>query len=310
MSRIGKQPIAVPPKVKVEVKGQKVFVEGPKGKLDFELPHRTWLKVDGGNVVVSRDGDDSEAKALHGLSRAIVNNMVKGVTEGFVKKLEIQGVGFKAAVQGKNVNLALGFSHPINYHDSRPDQGDGRGKHQGDHRRAEQTGGRPGRRGNPQLSIRRNLTKAKVCVTRRKSRAQGRQDRPIINLPRPNPWRIKMRNDKKVKLAQLRHWRIRKKISGTKERPRMSVVFQNEHIYVQFIDDVARVTVASASTLQSPRRGKLAANATGAKKIGALAAEAAKGKGISQVVFDRSGARYHGKVKALADAAREAGLKF
>jgi large subunit ribosomal protein L6 len=115
MSRIGKLPVAVPPKVKVEIKGQKVFVEGPKGKLDFELPRRTSAKVDGGNVLVSRDGEDSEAKALHGLSRAIVNNMVKGVSEGFVKKLEIQGVGFKAAVQGKNVNLVLGYSHPLNY---------------------------------------------------------------------------------------------------------------------------------------------------------------------------------------------------
>src|SRR5580698_6594396 len=97
MSRIGKQPIAIPPKVKIEVKGQKILVEGPEGK-----------------IVVSRDGDDSEARERHGLSRAVVNNMVKGVTEGFVKKLEIQGVGFKAAVQGKVVNLALGFSHPIN----------------------------------------------------------------------------------------------------------------------------------------------------------------------------------------------------
>jgi large subunit ribosomal protein L6 len=115
MSRIGKLPVAVPPKVKVEVKGRKVFVEGPKGKLDFELPARTSVKVDGTNVVVTRDGDDAEAKALHGLSRAIVNNMVKGASDGFVKKLEIQGVGFKAAVQGKNVNLVLGYSHPINY---------------------------------------------------------------------------------------------------------------------------------------------------------------------------------------------------
>jgi large subunit ribosomal protein L6 len=115
MSRIGKQPIAVPPKVKVEVKGQQVLVEGPKGKLNFELPRRTSLKVENGNVLVSRQGDDAQAKALHGLSRALVNNMVKGVSEGFVKKLEIQGVGFKAAVQGKVVNLSLGFSHPVNY---------------------------------------------------------------------------------------------------------------------------------------------------------------------------------------------------
>jgi ribosomal protein L6, bacterial type len=115
MSRIGKQPIAVPPKVKVELKGQQVLVEGPKGKLTFDLPKRTSLKVENGNIVVSRDGEDSQAKALHGLSRALVSNMVKGVSEGFVKKLEIQGVGFKAAVNGNVVNLNLGFSHPINY---------------------------------------------------------------------------------------------------------------------------------------------------------------------------------------------------
>lgn len=115
MSRIGKQPIAIPPKVKVEVKGQNVLVEGPKGKLNWDLPRRTTLKVEKGNIIVSREGNDSQAKALHGLSRALVNNMVRGVTEGFVKKLEIQGVGFKAAVQGKTVNLSLGYSHPILY---------------------------------------------------------------------------------------------------------------------------------------------------------------------------------------------------
>jgi large subunit ribosomal protein L6 len=115
MSRIGKQPIAIPPKVKVEVKGQRVLVEGPKGKLHFDLPRRTSLKVDDGKVLVSRQGDDAQAKALHGLSRALVNNMVRGVSEGFVKKLEIQGVGFKAAVQGNSVNMNLGYSHPIHY---------------------------------------------------------------------------------------------------------------------------------------------------------------------------------------------------
>ena len=115
MSRIGKQPIAIPAKVKVAVKGQNVSVEGPKGKLNWDLPHRTSLKVEGDKIVVSRVADDAQSKALHGLSRALVNNMVKGVAEGFVKKLEIQGVGFKAAVVGKVVNLSLGYSHPINY---------------------------------------------------------------------------------------------------------------------------------------------------------------------------------------------------
>ena len=120
MSRIGKQPIALPPKVKVEVKGQKVLVEGPKGKLTWELPARTSAKVTDGRVDVTRSNDDAQSRALHGLSRALINNMVKGVSEGFVKKLEIQGVGFKAAVQGKVVNMSLGYSHPINY--AIPDQ--------------------------------------------------------------------------------------------------------------------------------------------------------------------------------------------
>src|SRR4051794_13039685 len=115
MSRIGKQPIVIPAKVKVNVNGRNVSVEGPKGKLNLELNRRTTLKVEGDQVVLSRDGEDAEAKAMHGLSRALVNNMVKGVSEGFVKRLGIQGVGFKAAVQGKAVNLSLGYSHPILY---------------------------------------------------------------------------------------------------------------------------------------------------------------------------------------------------
>ena len=121
-----------------------------------------------------------------------------------------------------------------------------------------------------------------------------------------------MQTKKKQKLQQLRHWRIRKKMVGTKERPRMSVRFTNENIYVQFIDDSAGVTVASASTLAKSisDRDQLKANVTSAKRVGALAAEAARSRGIKQIVFDRSGARFHGKVKALADAAREAGLEF
>lgn len=120
-----------------------------------------------------------------------------------------------------------------------------------------------------------------------------------------------MRTEKKHQLGKLRHWRIRKKVIGTKERPRMSVCFSNQNIHVQFIDDTAGVTLAAASTTaKSPDRDKLTGNVTSAKTIGARAAEAAQSKGIKQVVFDRGTARYHGKVKALADAAREAGLKF
>jgi large subunit ribosomal protein L18 len=121
-----------------------------------------------------------------------------------------------------------------------------------------------------------------------------------------------MRTEQKHQLARRRRWRIRQKLSGTKDRPRMSVCFTNKNIHVQFIDDAAGVTIAAASTTSkaTPDKNKLAANAVSAKSLGALAAQTAIGKGIKQVIFDRGGARYHGKVKALADAAREAGLKF
>ncbi len=122
-----------------------------------------------------------------------------------------------------------------------------------------------------------------------------------------------MRTATKKRLLQLRRWRARKKITGTAERPRMSVRFTGRNIHVQFIDDGAGVTIAAATTMAKSlgaERTAMRANAQCAARIGKLAAEAAMGKGIKHVVFDRSGARYHGKVKALADAAREAGLQF
>ena len=121
-----------------------------------------------------------------------------------------------------------------------------------------------------------------------------------------------MRTQEKLHLRQRRKWRIRKKVVGSAERPRMSVRFTGQHIYVQFIDDGKGITLAQASTRSKSveDRKSLGANVESAKKIGVVAAEAAKSKGITQVVFDRSGAPYHGKVKALADAAREAGINF
>src|SRR5687767_1337374 len=114
-----------------------------------------------------------------------------------------------------------------------------------------------------------------------------------------------MRAEKKRHLAQNRRWRIRKKVFGTNERPRMSVRFTGRNIHVQFVDDQAGRTVAATSTLSKALadRESLTANVASAQRIGKAAAEVAQTKGIKQVVFDRSGARYHGKVKALADAA-------
>lgn len=115
MSRIGLQPIPVPDKVKVTVQGLEIKIEGPRGKLAHTLPAGIEAALDGKTLNVKNIGGTRQHKALHGLSRSLLANYVTGANEGFQKKLEIQGVGFKAALQGKVLNLSLGFSHPINY---------------------------------------------------------------------------------------------------------------------------------------------------------------------------------------------------
>ena len=116
MSRIGKKSILLPAKVKLNISGEGALqVEGPKGKLSWTLPKQISCKVDGESVTFERSTEDRKVRALHGLSRALVNNMIIGVSAGFVKDLEIQGVGFKAALQGKVLKLNLGFSHDINF---------------------------------------------------------------------------------------------------------------------------------------------------------------------------------------------------
>ena len=107
-----------------------------------------------------------------------------------------------------------------------------------------------------------------------------------------------------------RHYRIRKKIKGTEARPRMSVYVSNQHIYVQFIDDMQEKTIAAVSTAGKVTSGKRGTSTERAQEVGRLAAQKAKDSGISEVVFDRGGFRYGGRLKALADAAREEGLKF
>ena len=106
--------------MKVSIADNHVAVEGPKGKLEMDMPKRTNVTQEENSLKVSRDGDDREAKAMHGLGRSLLNNMVLGVSEGFAKKLEINGVGFKASVSGSKVTMNLGYSHQINY--ELPDQ--------------------------------------------------------------------------------------------------------------------------------------------------------------------------------------------
>ncbi len=121
-----------------------------------------------------------------------------------------------------------------------------------------------------------------------------------------------IKREDRRKLRLVRHKRIRKKLSGTTERPRLAVFRSEKHIYAQIIDDTKGVTLVAASTVEKAMREKLKKtwNVEAAKEVGKLIAERALAKGIKEVVFDRGGFKYHGRVKALADSAREAGLKF
>ncbi len=113
MSRIGKQPIPVPAGVDVKIDGSTVTVKGPKGELTRTFSDIITIKQEDGVIIVERPDDSREARSLHGLTRTLIANMVTGVSEGYVKNLEIVGVGYRAALKGKDLELALGFSHPV-----------------------------------------------------------------------------------------------------------------------------------------------------------------------------------------------------
>lgn len=115
MSRIGKQPVEIPSGVEVKVTGNSVSVKGSKGTLTFAAHERVVIKVEGNKVMVERKSDENLDKSLHGLTRTLIANMIQGVTKGFTKSLEIQGVGYRASVAGKKLQLSLGFSHPVEF---------------------------------------------------------------------------------------------------------------------------------------------------------------------------------------------------
>ena len=118
MSRIGKMPIAIPAGVTVEIaENNKVTVKGPKGTLERVLPSEMDIKMEGSEIVVSRPNDLKKMKSLHGLTRTLIHNMIIGVTEGYEKKLEVNGVGYRAQKQGKKLVLSLGYSHPVEMED-------------------------------------------------------------------------------------------------------------------------------------------------------------------------------------------------
>ena len=115
MSRIGKRPLPVPQGVTIKLEGSKVSVKGPKGELSRVVHEEMRVRMDGNQMLVERPSDESKHKALHGLTRALLKNMIEGVTTGYAKTLEIQGVGYKAEVRPPGIRLTVGFSHPVDF---------------------------------------------------------------------------------------------------------------------------------------------------------------------------------------------------
>ena len=115
MSRIGKKPISVPKGVSIKLEGRGVHVKGPNGELSWEVPFSISLKEADGNLLVERADDNRQTRALHGLSRSLVANMVTGVSQGFTRAMEITGVGYRAQVQSGKIVFSLGYSHPVEY---------------------------------------------------------------------------------------------------------------------------------------------------------------------------------------------------
>src|ERR671936_85186 len=214
MSRIGRLPLAIPNGVNVDVQGNTVKVKGPKGELRRTLHPRMSIAREDGKLVVKRQSEEKFDKALHGLSRTLVANMIEGVTKGFERTLEINGTGYRAQLQGKKLQLTLGYSHPVE-----------------------------------------------------------------VEPP-----------------------------SGIAWSPRLSVYRSLADNHAQLIDDDTQRTLAAASSLVL--KGEKTKKSEAAAKVGELIAERAKAKGVDSVVLDRGGALYHGRVKAFADGARKAGLKF
>ena len=299
MSRIGRHPIAIPAGVTVEIaENNVVTVKGPKGTLEKALPTEMEIKQEGEEIVVTRPNDLKKMKSLHGLTRTLINNMVIGVTEGYQKVLEVNGVGYRAAKSGNKLTLNLGYSHPVEMEDPEGIETVVEGQNK---------------------IIVKGLSKEKV----------GQFAAEIRDKRRPEPYKGKgikyadevIRRKESVKMVSKKsrsevrvnkHRKLRNRLSGTAECPRLAVFRSNNHMYAQIIDDTVGNTLVSASTLQKDVKANLEKtnNVDAAAYLGKVIAEKALEKGIKDVVFDRGGFIYQGKVQALADAAREAGLNF
>ena len=240
MSRIGRLPISVPAGVEVKVDGNLVTVKGSKGELSHQVASPITVALNDNEIAVSRPNDERVSRSLHGLTRTLIQNMIIGVTNGYEKKLEIVGTGYRVTAKGNDLEFALGYSHPIS------------------------------------VSAPEGVSFAveganKLTISGIDKQLVGQVAANIRGLRKPDPYK--------------------------------------GHMFVQVIDDVKGVTLASASTMEAELRAATDLDKTAkAKRVGELIAERAKAAGIETVVFDRGGNKYHGRVAAVADGAREGGL--
>ena len=231
MSRIGRKPIEIPDGVEIDVKPGAVSVKGPKGELNQHVDTDMKVAIDDGTLTVERPTDRGEHRALHGLTRSLIANMVEGVTDGFERRLEIQGVGYRANLKGKSLEMALGYSHPvtieapegIEFEVPQPTEVVVRGI---DKQLVGETAARIRKTRPPEPYKGKG-----VPLRRRARRPQGREEGLMTVLTKPQK-RLRRRR------------RVRARIRGNAERPRLSVYRSNRGVFAQLIDDDAGRTVA------------------------------------------------------------------
>ena len=287
MSRIGKLPVSIPAGVTVTHKDNVVNVKGPKGELSQYVNPAIDVEIADGHVVLKENENAmldnlKQRHAFHGLYRALIHNMVVGVSEGYKKELELVGVGYRASNNGNIIDFALGYTHNIFM--QLP----------------------------PEIKVETKSERNKnplIILESCDKQLLGQVCSKIRSFRKPEPYKgkgIKFVGEEIRRKSGKIKYRVRNKISGTAERPRMSVFRSNKQIYVQVIDDLSGRTLAAASSLgmeTMPKKEQAA-------KVGELIAKKAQEAGITTVVFDRNGYLYHGRVKEVADAARNGGLKF
>jgi large subunit ribosomal protein L6 len=282
----------MPSNVTAKVSGQKVTVKGPKGELSFTCPDQIEVAKTADGVEVGLAEDTKQARAMWGMARTQIVNLVEGVTNGYTQVLEIHGVGFRAAIKGKDgLQLQIGFSHDV------------------EHKIPAGVDVKVG--GAKQEII--TVSGSALRVRRSPIRARASAIRASTSTARSARRSEALTMLGKMKPSERRKQRVRRELkAGGERRARLSVHRSSQHIYAQVIDDAKGHTVAAASSLEKDLKGmlKTGADKAAAAAVGKLLAERAIKAGVSKVVFDRGGFKYHGRVKALADGAREGGLSF